>query len=110
MDGKDRTKKKNHLGLFKDGNLFSPKGMKLPEHVQDTDENSNLRPQCLEETQNDFIRTSIIYMGKMLENINTCIKEHSGRKCRKADLVYKTEHKHGLAMKLQFRCRTCGYE
>ena len=49
-------------------------------------------------------------MGKMLKNINTIIKEHSGRICRKADLIYKTEHKHGLATKFQFHCRTCGYE
>ena len=136
MNRKDRKKKKkNHLGLFKKGNLFSPRGKKLSEHAQDTDENSsvspardstsnfddiratgkryNLRSQCPEETQNDFRGNRIINMGKMLENINTLIKGHSGRKCRRADLVYKTEHKHGLAMKLQFhcrKCRKCGYE
>ena len=37
----NRKKKKNHLGLSKKGNLFLPRGLKLPEHAQDTDENSS---------------------------------------------------------------------
>ena len=78
--------------------------------ISATGKRYNLRSQCLEETQNDFRGNRIINMGKMLENINTLIKGHSGRKCRGADKVYKTEYKHGLAIKLQFHCRTCGYE